>query len=619
MSLKTAKPYAMYADIFMGGIFMENTKAVSSFEYDQKKVDKVNLVIILVLAAIIIMQAFVKGQGKGPMVTMQTLPVIALTILVYFLRIKRFIKSLLFGLIPLAAICLVIFMNEFSLDRHYMLSITTVVIALYFNKKLLFVYGAIFNALVLLLYAIRPDHLLGEETAIPFFLSIFFMLNGQIIALYFLTKWGNAILNNAIDNNTAINELVEKLQASGRIQNKQSEYQKAEVKKLLNNLERLSEGELIYDIKLAEPDEDTKEEYELFQTIGEKLYISVDSIKGYIAEVSNVLTQVSAGDLTLSISSEYKGDFVELKSSINKIVKSFNGILSEMNVSADQVASGTKQVSDGSQEISQGATEQASSIEELTASVTQIAEQTRQNAANANKANELANEAKNGAVHGDEQMKGMQKAMTEINESSANISKIIKVIDDIAFQTNILALNAAVEAARAGVHGKGFAVVAEEVRNLAARSANAAKETTALIEGSIKKAEAGTKIADDTAAALEEIVKSVEKAVQLVGEIAVASNEQATGIAQVNKGIEQMSQVVQTNSATSEEAAAAAEELSSQAELLKAMVGKFQLKQAKVQSRPQSVAYAEPEAAPKREKSSGAPKIILNDSDFGKY
>ncbi len=344
---------------------------------------------------------------------------------------------------------------------------------------------------------------------------------------------------------------------------------------------------------------------------------TINTIKGYIDEISGVLGEMSKGNLDVGITSDYRGDFIALKESINGIVASLNGVLSEIGTAADQVASGTKQVSDGSQEISQGATEQSSSIEELTASVSEIAEQTRQNAMSANKANELTTAAMDEASRGSDQMMAMQQAMTEINEASENISKIIKVIDDIAFQTNILALNAAVEAARAGVHGKGFAVVAEEVRNLAARSAGAAKETTEMIEGSIRKAEAGTKIANETAAALSSIVSGVESAAQLVGEIANASNDQASAITQVNHGIEQMSQVVQTNSATSEEAAAAAEELSSQAELLKNMVGQFNLKNSGMLS---SAKMPEKAKAEKEKLQPPAPpRIELSDGDFGKY
>ena len=310
------------------------------------------------------------------------------------------------------------------------------------------------------------------------------------------------------------------------------------------------------------------------------LNATLSEIRGYITEIAHVLDGISTGDITKNITSEYKGDFAELKNSINKIINALNQVLSEINTAADQVASGSTQVSLGNQAISQGATEQASSIEELTASITQIAEQTNLNAENSNKSNDMAAEMKKAAIEGNEQMKNMLLSMDAINESSEKISNIIKVIDDIAFQTNILALNAAVEAARAGVHGKGFAVVAEEVRNLAARSANAAKETTELIEGSIKKVGDGTKIAQETAVALNNIVTSVEETVVLGEKIAVASKEQASGIGQINQGVEQLSQVVQTNSASAQEGAAASEELSGQAELLKEKIGLFKLKNA---------------------------------------
>lgn len=314
-----------------------------------------------------------------------------------------------------------------------------------------------------------------------------------------------------------------------------------------------------------------------FAIVKNALNMTVETLKMYINDITYVLSQIADGILTVSIDSEYKGDFAELKTSINKAVRSFHNVLGDIDGAAEEVASGTTQVSGSSQTISQGATEQASAIEELTASVTQIAQQTKHNAKNADQANQLSLKAKEDAMSGNDKMKELQSAMEEINESSANISKIIKVIDEIAFQTNILALNAAVEAARAGAHGKGFAVVAEEVRNLAARSATAARETTDIIEGSIKKTKAGTRIADETAEALLNIVEGVEKTVNLSGEIATSSGEQAAGIDQVNRGITQLSAVVQNNSATSEEVAASAEVLSGQANNLKKMVGMFRL------------------------------------------
>lgn len=291
-----------------------------------------------------------------------------------------------------------------------------------------------------------------------------------------------------------------------------------------------------------------------------------------------VANKIADGDLNVELDIDSKDEVGVLGKAFRRMSENFNEVMTNINVASEQVASGSKQVSDSSMALSQGATEQASSIEQLTASIEEISSQTNNNAKNASQANDLAEVAKRDAVLGNDRMGEMLKAMKEINESSSNISKIIKVIDEIAFQTNILALNAAVEAARAGQHGKGFAVVAEEVRNLAARSANAAKETTVMIEGSIKKVEDGTKIANETAEALNKIVDGVSKAATLVNDIAVASNEQASGITQVTMGIAQVSDVVQTNSATSEESAAASEELSSQAELLSELVRRFKLK-----------------------------------------
>lgn len=305
---------------------------------------------------------------------------------------------------------------------------------------------------------------------------------------------------------------------------------------------------------------------------------TIDNLQSYISEISRVLSEIGDGNLDQHITAEYKGDFIAIKDSLNNISISLSDALGEINQAAEEVASAAKQVSNASQVLSQGSTQQASTIQQLSASIAEIANQTKQNAKSANQASMLSGTAKENGIKGNDQMQGMLSSMQDINQSAFNISKIIKVIDDIAFQTNILALNAAVEAARAGQHGKGFAVVAEEVRNLAARSATAAKETTDLIEGSIQKVETGTKLASATAKALNEISSGIEESANLVNSIAHASNQQASGIDQINAGIEQISVAVSGNLATAEESAAASEEMSSQAEILKQMVGRFQLK-----------------------------------------
>lgn len=300
--------------------------------------------------------------------------------------------------------------------------------------------------------------------------------------------------------------------------------------------------------------------------------------QSYIDEISESLVQVSEGNLQIELQLDYHGQFKKLKDNFNALVENLSETLIQINQAADQVKSSSSEVAGGAQFLANGSTEQASSVEELSATITEISTQISQNADNVMSANKLANETSSEMLDSNEKMKHMMTSMDEISEKSNEIQKVIKTIEDIAFQTNILALNASIEAARAGSAGKGFAVVADEVRNLAQKSAEAAKNTTLLISSSIQAVEKGVSIADETATSLNTVVEKVENIVERINDISEASSQQAEATEQITMGIDQISMVTQTNSATAEQSAALSQELSTQAQILKDLVSKFTLK-----------------------------------------
>lgn len=336
-------------------------------------------------------------------------------------------------------------------------------------------------------------------------------------------------------------------------------------------LELLAAGDLATDTVSVQAKDETG-------ILASSLEKTILSMRGYIAEITQVLHKLSNGNMQVRVQTNFEGDFAPIKESLVNIAESMNEVLSKINVSSGQIASGSEQVSSGAQALAQGATEQASSIEELSATIAEISDHVEENARSATEANKNMGIVKSEIETSNEHMNGMVSAMGKINDSSSQIGKIIKTIEDIAFQTNILALNAAVEAARAGDAGKGFAVVADEVRNLASKSSEAAKNTTILIENTMRQVEDGSKIANQTAKSLFTVVDSIQTVSEKVSQISSASVQQSNAIGQVTTGVDQISKVVQTNSATAEESAAASEELSGQAQLLKTLVGRFQLK-----------------------------------------
>jgi methyl-accepting chemotaxis protein len=356
-----------------------------------------------------------------------------------------------------------------------------------------------------------------------------------------------------------------------------------------------------------------------------------DEILKPVNESVSVLKKMSKGDFSQRVEGVYKGDHAVIKNAINSTVDSLNIIIFNVRGAVLNVDQSSVQLFDASKNLSEGAQSQATSLEEITGSIAEISGQTTANAENASQARELSESVKSSAVDGNSYMTNMLKAMDQISESSQNISKIIKVIDEIAFQTNLLALNAAVEAARAGVHGKGFAVVADEVRNLAARSAQAAKETTELIEDSNVKVEHGAGIAAQTAKSLDEIVDGIGHVTDLVGEISNASNNQAQGVSQINQALNQVEHVTQKNASLSKDSERAAKDLTNESISLSEMISQFILlasKEVEVEDSSFHLKLASGDdglssGLQKTEKEKGQLAITksekFNDDDFGKY
>lgn len=384
------------------------------------------------------------------------------------------------------------------------------------------------------------DEIYGKLDTIKIFLAIF-MLGATLLMLLISFLLGNRIAKPIV----SLTEAVERM-ANGALDETIDIKSKNEIGALANYLKKLVEQLKNYQL--------------------------------YISEITSVLNELQSGNLDINLANDYSGEFSKIKDALNELSEKLTHLIGSIKLSSEQVSIGSNQVSIGAQTLAQGATEQASSIEELSATITEISQQIKRNAENTQLARSQSISAGNEVKESNDHMQEMIVAMSNINDKSNEIGKIVKTIEDIAFQTNILALNAAIEAARAGAAGKGFAVVADEVRNLAQKSAEAANNTTMLIEETVQAVNLGTSIAENTALSMQNVVANSTKVIDLINEITLASNEQAAAISQITTGIDQISCVVQTNSATAEESAAASEELSGQAQMLQQHVGQFKLK-----------------------------------------
>jgi methyl-accepting chemotaxis protein len=353
-------------------------------------------------------------------------------------------------------------------------------------------------------------------------------------------------------------------------------YRNTRTEKLTNTLiHAFGNANLTVEIPKSEYDNDTAEIAKAQDEVEAVVQKATNTIKSYVDEVSNILESIAGGDLTVGITREYIGDFDSIKRSVNSIISRLNETVTDISLVADGVNSGSAQLSQSSMNLSEGVSQQMLSMQEITEGIGTVDTQAKDNSSNSQKASALAATSKSDAETGNTEMQQLLGAMSRISESSNKISQIIKTIEGIAFQTNLLALNAAVEAARAGEMGKGFGVVAEEVRSLAGRSSEAAKQTAELIQESMQNVQDGTKAASDTAASLDKIVKNVINVSDVIKEISESSEKQTDTIGSISGDLLQVNQIIQSSAATSEETAAAAEELDSQVSILKEKLAFF--------------------------------------------
>jgi methyl-accepting chemotaxis protein len=392
---------------------------------------------------------------------------------------------------------------------------------------------------------------------------------------------------------------------------KRADYQNQNVQQLLSNIEELSNGSFNMSYPEFAYDEDTKDIFELYRNINSNFAKSINLISGYVNEISKVLNQLSNSNLDVEVSGQYVGEFGSIKDALNTIITSFNEVVKNIYHSSTDVSKGASAMSESSTSLSSGSTEQAASIEEISATVTQVAAQVRETAQNSEQVNLAAKESMSAAEQSDQYMQHLTKSMKEVQKSTANIQKVLKMINDIAFQTNILSLNAAVEAARAGQHGKGFAVIAEDVRNLALKSANAADETTDMLDSIVAQINDSVSYANQTADSLHKIVEGAEASVRISNEVANASNEQSEAVGQITLSLDQISQVVQVTSVNAQQGAQISQELISQSKQLMEIVSKFNIKDFK-----QEILTFKEQEKPKQEKVKDEVVINLDDELF---